>query len=1211
MANHLIYSDTPKEAEGYVTARVSRESGRAILLVMPSDREMELVAAQMEVYTPGAEVLCFPAWDTLPYDRSSPKQGVMAERLSVLAKLTSSSSGLTRGSQEKSSEMARDPRIKPEDDGNKKPEGNGNRGKFGKRLILITTVNAITQKLPPRSVMEHATLTLATGGELNRDALMRYLVANGYQRVSKAMEAGEFAMRGNIIDLFPSGYEKGCRIDCFGDEIESIHSFDPLSQRSEKEVIPQITLHPVSEVLLDEASITRFREGYRDAFGAVSKPDALYTAIREGKSYHGMENWLPLFYSKLNTLYDYLPEDCLTLFSYSSQAVQQDRAALVQDYYMARSDLPKGIERDYQPLPPERLYLLEEDWEKLTAERDTIQLTPFSDAKGVSQQIKQGREFSGERRDGKNPFEAAVNYLQMLERQGTRVKIAAISEGSAQNLAEKLSLPPVRGEVRRGGDASYSEQASLPHSPTLPRTEGGSIKVLPLPRGFIAADEAWLSEQDILGERRMQKRTKRRSTEEFFAEAANFSEGELVVHKEHGIGRFEGLVTMEAAGVSHDCLKLVYAENARLFLPVENIDLISRYGDVGEEEAETLLDKLGGTNWQARKARLKERIKIAAEELMKIAAKRNLAKAPILSPPEGLYEEFCNRFPYVETDDQARAIEDILEDFQKGLPADRLICGDVGFGKTEVALRAAFVAAAAAEGGVQVALIAPTTLLVRQHYQTFKERFKDLPVEIRQLSRLVSSKESKETTEALEKGKIDIIIGTHALLSERVKFDNLGLLIVDEEQHFGVKQKEKLKKLRSNIHVMTLSATPIPRTLQLSLTGVRDLSLITTAPVDRLAVRTFVSPYDPVMIREALLREYHRGGQSFYVTPYVKDMAELERRITELVPEMRIVTANGQMAAGELDSRMNDFYEGKYDILMSTTIIESGIDIPTANTLIINRADRFGLSQLYQLRGRVGRSKTRAYAYLTLPHHQHFTANAMRRLEVMQTLDTLGAGFTVASHDMDIRGFGNLVGEEQSGHIKEVGAELYQHMLEEAVRKVKAQNAAEKEAQEELAESEDWRPQIRLGLSVLLPEDYITDLDLRLGLYRRAGTLKDDAAIEEFGLELADRFGPVPKVAQYFLETLKLKLLCAQANIARLDSGPKGVVLSFHNNEVKNPQALLQFIAKHKTQMKIRPDQKLVISYDAAQKDTARRVEGLKKIISTIAQFSNAQEIAA
>ncbi|MDG1287108.1 MAG: transcription-repair coupling factor [Rickettsiales bacterium] len=1133
MPNHFIYSDTPKEAEAFVAARVSHESAKPVLFVAPNDREMDLAVQQLQAFAKSAVILPLPAWDCLPYDRSSPKHSLMAQRLSTLSHIL-----------------------------NTPP---------GKRLIIVTTINALTQKLPPRSSIEHATLLLTQGSDLNRDALMRYLVANGYTRVSKVMEPGEFALRGNIIDLFPSGYEHGCRIDLFGDEIESIQGFDPLSQRSDKKEIGEITLHPVSEVLLDEKSIERFRDNYRESFGAISKPDQLYNSISQGHTHPGMEHWLPLFYGHLDTLYTYLPDDVITIFAHQTEIARTDRCEVIDDYFQARSQMIIRDAAIYHPLPPARLYVMEDEWQVLTHNIQHITLSPFSDAKGASQAIKQGREFSGERRDGKNPFEFARTYIQQQINDGKQIFIASISDGSQENLKEKLTLAA--------------------------KTK---IVTVPLARGFVSNRVAVISEQDILGERRVQKRTKRRTSEQFFAEAANFTEGELVVHKENGIGRFEGLVTVEAGGISHDCLKLVYAENSRLFLPVENIDIITRYGDVGDGDGENLLDKLGASNWQNRKARLKERIKMAAEELLKIAAKRNIAKAPILSPAEGLYDEFCRRFPFVETEDQQSSIDNVLEDFSTGRPADRLICGDVGFGKTEVALRAAFVAATAAEGGVQVALIAPTTLLVRQHVKTFQERFKGLPIEIRQLSRLVSAKETKQTIELIEQGKIDIVIGTHALLAERIKFKDLGLLIVDEEQHFGVKQKEKLKALRSNIHVITLSATPIPRTLQMALTGVRDLSLITTPPVDRLAIRTFVSPYDPVMIREALLREFHRGGQSFYVTPYIKDIAELKNRITDLVPEIKVIVAHGQMPASELDTLMNDFYEGKYDVLMSTSIIESGIDIPTANTLIVNRADRFGLSQLYQLRGRVGRSKTRAYAYLTLPHNKHFTANAMRRLEVMQTLDTLGAGFTVASHDMEIRGFGNLVGEEQSGQIREVGVELYQHMLEEAVQKARKDKTAE-----ESAAIQDWSPQIKLGLSVLIPEEYVSDLDLRLGLYRRAGTLSSNEQIDDFALELTDRFGKSPETVEHFLETLRLKLLCREAKIERIDAGPKGIVLTFYQNKVNNPQALMEFINQHKQQIKIRADQKLVMTYDARHRQQSQRLAFLHQILEKLAKLNS------
>ncbi len=1121
---HLIYSDVTPAAEGWVASRLSQNTGKPVLFVAASDREREAVAAQLIHLNPEAQILTFPAWDCLPYDRVSPRQQIMAERMACLAEL-----------------MALQHR----------------------RLIVVTTLNALTQKLPPRSLLEHSSLSLAAGGTLDQDALTRYLAANGYSRMGKVMEAGEFAIRGSIIDLFPSGFEHGCRIDLFGDEIESIQFFDSLTQRSTGEKLNSLTLHPVSEVMLCEAAIERFRNNYRSAFGAVSKADPLYESISSARAYPGMEHWLPLFYESLSTLYDFLPQETVTAFSHQAVLGQKERVDLIQDYFQARKQYQQK-DSIYHPLPPERLYLLDAEWARLRASHSTVELTTFSN--GISQETKPARNFSAERKQGQNPYELAAQYIRQQQEAGLQVTVACISEGSLDRLREKL--------------ASWGITSC-------------TYAVLPLTHGFIAPGIAFISEQDILGERQIRPSRKKRLTENFLAEASNFTEGELIVHREHGIGRFEGLVTMEVQGMSHDCLKLVYADGDKLFLPVENIDLISRYGT--EEEGAAQLDKLGGSSWQARKARMKERIKLAAAALLKIAAERELSTAPVLNAAEGLYEEFCNRFPYMETEDQEKAIADVLEDIASGKPTDRLICGDVGFGKTEVALRAAFVAATSPENPVQVAVIAPTTLLARQHFKTFSQRFDGFPITVRQFSRLTGAKAMKENLEGLADGTVQVAVGTHALLTDRVKFKNLGLLIVDEEQHFGVKQKEKLKSLRSDIHVVTLSATPIPRTMQLALAGVRELSLITTPPVDRLAVRTFVSPYDPVTLREALLREYHRGGQSFYVTPYIADIAELRLRIQELVPELKLAVAHGQMAAGELDTIMNDFYDGKYDLLLSTAIIESGIDIPTANTIIINRADRFGLSQLYQLRGRVGRSKTRAYAYLTLPHGRNFTANSLKRLEVMQTLDTLGAGFSVASHDMDIRGFGNLVGEEQSGHIREVGVELYQQMLEDAVTEARR---LRKGAKSEEAAAPEWRPQINLGLSVLIPEAYVPDLDLRLGLYRRAGELRTSDEIDNFELELTDRFGPLPQETRHFLLILKLKLLCFLAGLERLDAGPKGIVLSFYKNHVENPQGLLAFIAKRPRNAKLRADHKLVLTFDMA--DEAARLNFVQQVLNEL-----------
>ncbi|MGD9863836.1 MAG: transcription-repair coupling factor, partial [Pseudodonghicola sp.] len=707
-----------------------------------------------------------------------------------------------------------------------------------------------------------------------------------------------------------------------------------------------------------------------------------------------------------------------------------------------------------------------------------------------------------------------------------------------------------------------------------------------LENGFETPDLTVIAEQDVLGDRLIRAPKKRRKAENFLTEAQSLSPGDLVVHVDHGIGRYQGMEVITAAGAAHECLLLEYAEGARLYLPVENIELLSKYG-----HDEGLLDRLGGGAWQAKKARLKERIREMADRLIRVAAERALRHAPVLEPEHHAWESFCARFPYQETDDQMRAIADVLQDLGSGNPMDRLICGDVGFGKTEVAMRAAF---AAAMSGVQVAVIAPTTLLARQHYASFAERFRGFPLAVRQLSRFVSSAEAAKTREGLARGTVDIVVGTHALLAKGIRFQNLGLLIIDEEQHFGVGHKERLKQLRSDIHVLTLTATPIPRTLQLSLSGVRDLSIIGTPPVDRLAIRTYVSEFDAVTVREALLREHYRGGQSFYVVPRITDLAEIEEFLRTQVPEVTFITAHGQMAAGELDDRMNAFYDGKYDVLLATTIVESGLDIPTANTMIVHRADMFGLAQLYQIRGRVGRSKTRAYAYLTTKPRAKLTATAEKRLRVLGSLDTLGAGFTLASQDLDIRGAGNLLGEEQSGQMRDVGYELYQQMLEEAIAKIKAGEL------EGLSEADDqWAPQINLGVPVLIPEDYVPDLDVRLGLYRRLSSLSTKVELEGFAAELIDRFGTLPKEVNTLLLVVRIKAMCKRAGIAQLDGGPKGATIRFHNDKFASPQGLVEFVQGQQGLAKIK-DNKIVIRRDWSK--DADKIKGAFAIARDLAE---------
>ncbi len=1150
-------SGIPASAQGLALSRliegglVPLPAPSSILHIATNDRAIESLAQALVFFSPDTEVIIFPAWDTMPYDRSSPHPSIMAERIKVLESLSSKHTGK-------------------------------------KKLIILTTVNAILQKLPPKETLQGIAFSLKRGDKLKPDALTAYLVEQGYRRAGKAMESGEFALRGGIIDIVPAGISDGVRIDLFGDEVESLKSFDPMTQLSSASV-ENLSLSPMSEVLLNEKTITCFREGYRDLFGAVSKEDPLYEAISQNTSYVGMEHWLPLFYERTDSLLDYCDGTLITLDS-EAQTTITERQESILDYYEARKTAVSMTSKKnsfssgsiYNPILPDSFFIMKDAWEKVLAKHDNLAFSPFS-AIPTQNDISLGfcpvLRFAQGQADN-TPFD----QLKSQSEKGKAIMIACFSQGSRERLQTLLmehSFHSVRIE-------NWREYKNIKG-----KTIG--LAVLPLEQGFETENLYIFSEQDILGERITRAVKKKKTSDVFLQEASNFNEGDLVVHKDHGIGRFEGLITLEVSGAAHDCLKIIYADDDKLFLPVENIEMVSRFG---LDEENTQLDKLGGASWQNRKARLKQRIKIAAEALLKIAAERKIKQASVIDTQAVSYDDFCARFPYVETEDQARAITEVLEDLRSGKPMDRLVCGDVGFGKTEVALRAAFATACNEEQPLQVALVCPTTLLARQHFRNFRERFAGFPVTVRQLSRMVTAKEQKDTKENLESGVVDIVIGTHALLSKQIKFKKLGLVIVDEEQHFGVGQKEKLKELKSDVHVLTLSATPIPRTLQMALTGVRDLSLITTPPVDRLAIRSFVMPFDSVIIREAMMRELHRGGKCFVVTPRIKYIADLKWQIAELVPEAKIAVAHGQLTPTELDSIMNDFYDGKYDVLISTAIIESGLDIPTANTMIIHNAHLFGLAQLYQMRGRVGRGKTRAYAYFLLPHHRELTKNATKRLEVMQTLDTLGAGFTLASHDMDIRGFGNLVGEEQSGHIKEVGIELYQQMLEEAVASLRSEV---RDQGSEVSE-EGFSPTINLGISVLIPEEYVNDLQLRLGLYRRVAGMDTEEEINSFAAELVDRFGDMPQEVQHLITTLNLKLLCKKANVERIDTGAKGAVISFHNNYFAKPEALMKHIERNARRLKFRPDQKLVFTHEF--KDLNDKISAIKKLLMELIGLS-------
>ncbi|MEM8655215.1 MAG: transcription-repair coupling factor [Pseudomonadota bacterium] len=1142
---HFTVSGAP---EGFDAKLILDEvaKGGPVCHVARDDKRLAAMQAALRFFAPDMPVLVFPGWDCLPYDRVSPNADISAQRMATLA-------ALVHGMPE--------------------------------RFVLLTTLNAATQRVPARDLLREAAFSATVGNRVDEAALRNFLVRMGFVQSPTVMEPGDYAIRGGIIDIYPPGDLGPVRLDLFGDVLDGARRFDPATQRT-TEKLDVIELAPVSEVILDEAAITRFRQNYRLEFGAAGTDDPLYEAVSAGRKHQGAEHWLPLFHDTLDTLFDYLPGATITLDDQVTPARLARWESIEDQYETRRLAMENRSKMDsvYKPAKPSGLYLDDAAWEAAVAEFRVLAFAQLPQATGpgvTDAGGRIGRNFSPERQqESVSLFGALASHVKAKMADGP-VVIASYSEGARERLTGLIE------------DEGLAEVVPILNATPVGK-RGLHLAVWALEHGFEAPGLTVISEQDVLGDRLIHQPKKKRRAENFLTETQSLSAGDLVVHVDHGIGRYQGMEVVTAAGAAHECLLLEYAERSKLYLPVENIELLSKYG-----HEEGLLDRLGGGAWQAKKAKLKERIREMADRLIRIAAERALRKAPILEPPPGMWDAFAARFPYQETDDQLNAIAAVMDDLTAGQPMDRLICGDVGFGKTEVAMRAAFVAALS---GVQVAVIAPTTLLARQHYKSFAERFRGFPIEVRQLSRFVSAKEAAATREGMSKGTADIVVGTHALLAKGVRFRNLGLLVIDEEQKFGVGHKERLKQLRSDVHVLTLTATPIPRTLQLSLTGVRDLSIIGTPPVDRLAIRTYVSEFDAVTIREALLREHYRGGQSFYVVPRISDLPEIEEFLKAQLPELTYVVAHGQMAAGELDDRMNAFYDGKFDVLLATTIVESGLDIPTANTMVIHRADMFGLAQLYQIRGRVGRSKTRAYAYLTTKPRAKLTATAEKRLRVLGSLDTLGAGFTLASQDLDIRGAGNLLGEEQSGQMRDVGFELYQSMLEEAIGKIKAGEM------EGLTDDDgQWAPQINLGVPVLIPEHYVPDLDVRLGLYRRLSELTTKVELEGFAAELIDRFGKLPKEVNTLMLVVRIKAMCKRAGIAKLDGGPRGATIQFHNDKFASPQGLVEFIQDQRGMAKVK-DNKIVVRRD--WKKDSDKIKGAFAIARDLAEKVVAQKKA-
>nr|WP_253307756.1 transcription-repair coupling factor [Rickettsia endosymbiont of Ceutorhynchus assimilis] len=1108
----MLTQKFPSVAKSFFANRYSiSNSHKNVILLASNEEDAIKLYKQALFFSPTNNLLYFPSVDTVPYDHVSPNQNILSARANILTKLVT----------------------------------NGNNNK--QKNIVITHATNLLNKLPPPEFFVKSSLKLYLKMKLTATSLADFLVRNSFTRNASAIDSGEFAVRGEIVDIILPG-PIAYRINFSWDYIESIKEFNIDSQIStiSHTAHTELMISPASEIILNRDTISNFKDNYLRNFGVNHTNTPLYEAIMEGRKFPGYEQLLPLFYDSCYNLIDYLSDPVIIFDNLSKQAILEFEHSY-NDFYQARSESNKIKFNNFYPaLSPKYLYFTSLEITKLLEHEDNIFVVSENSEQAVLIENISAASFT----EKKTVFDKLFEIIT-----ANHSKMPIICCPSLSGLER---LKSIIGSY----EYQYNEINKL-HEAKI-----GVINLarIPLNQSFYTEEYLFIAASDILEEKLVNNSPSdaNRKLKNILLELDNLNEEEFVVHRDHGIGQFLKVETLEVRGKAHDFLKILYAGNDKLYIPVENIEVIKKYGNSNAE-----LDKLGSSSWQRNKAKLKNRIKEIALQLLQIAAKRKLNLSAAVEFDLDEYNKFCNKFPFTETEDQLNAINDVKADLSSGMLMDRLICGDVGFGKTEVAMRAAFmVAKSLNEHLPQIAIIVPTTILCSQHYLRFVERFKDLRLNIKQLSSVINTKEAKIVRQQIENGEINIIIGTHSLLHKNIKYHNLKLLIIDEEQHFGVSQKEFLKDLKSSIHILAMSATPIPRTLQMSMNGLKELSIIATPPMNRLEVRTTIMPFDPVIVRDALLREHFRGGRSFYVVPRINDIPEVEKQLKQIVPELRYKIAHGKMTPNKIDETMSEFYAGKFDILVSTTIIESGIDIADANTMIIHKADMLGLSQLYQLRGRIGRSKARGYAYLTIAGNKKITKHSLRRLEIIQNSCTLGSGFTIASHDMDLRGFGNLIGEEQSGQIKEVGTELYQEMLEEqiAILKNEPQNL-----------EQNFVPTINLGLPVFIPDAYISDCMLKLGLYRRIGSLSNNAEVEKFKDEMIDRFGPIAAEFNNLLDIVKIKLVCLKLNIENLDSGERGFVIRFYKN-ADMAEKIIKFVSQYSQQAKVKPDNKLVFT---------------------------------
>ncbi len=1086
------WGNLPGAALSLAIAEAASNAKRFTLLLTADSQSAERLQEELAFFAPQLAVLHFPDWETLPYDIFSPHQDIVSQRIAALYQLPELSHG-----------------------------------------VLVVPITTALHRLAPKRFLLGSSLVLDVGQKLDVEQMRLRLEAAGYRCVDTVYEHGEFAVRGALIDLFPMGSPLPYRIDLFDDEIETLRTFDPENQRSIDKV-ESIRLLPAREFPLKKEAVTGFRARFRERFDVDFRRCPIYQDLSTGITPAGIEYYLPLFYEETATLFDYLPEDS-QVFSLPGieQAAEQFWSDVRNRYEERRVDPERPL------LPPAELFMPVEDcfarlklWPRVVASQQDVE-------PGIGRERFTAQALPELAIEAK-ASEPLGKLRRFLDEYAGRVLFTAESAGRREVLLELLARLKLRPQEVEGWEEFLASQERL------------AITIAPLDEGLHLDDVALVAESPLFGQRVMQRRRREKSRdggENVIKNLTELREGSPVVHIDHGVGRYQGLVTLEIEGQAQEFLLLQYAEDAKLYVPVASLHLIARY--TGSDDALAPLHRLGSETWQKAKRKAAEQVRDVAAELLDIYARRAAREGYAFKDPQVDYETFAAGFPFEETPDQQAAIDAVREDLLSAKPMDRLVCGDVGFGKTEVAMRAAFIAV---HGGRQVGVLVPTTLLAQQHYNSFRDRFADWPVRVEVMSRFKSAKEVQSAIAELAEGKIDILIGTHKLLQDDVKFSNLGLVIIDEEHRFGVRQKEQLKALRSEVDILTLTATPIPRTLNMSIAGMRDLSIIATPPARRLSVRTFVMEQQNTVIKEALLRELLRGGQVYYLHNDVKTIEKCASDLQALVPEARVAIGHGQMRERDLEQVMSDFYHKRFNVLVASTIIETGIDVPSANTIIIERADKFGLAQLHQLRGRVGRSHHQAYAYLLTPTRKAMTDDAQKRLEAIANAQDLGAGFVLATHDLEIRGAGELLGEGQSGQIQAVGFTLYMEMLERAVKAIR------KGEQPNLEQPLGGGPEINLRLAALIPEDYLPDVHARLILYKRIANAADEDGLKELQVEMIDRFGLLPEPTKNLVRLTLLKLQAEKLGITKIDAGPQGGRIEFSADTSVDPMVLIKLI---------------------------------------------------